>query len=69
MLMLKPSHHGGGKPFNRYCINCTDDQGNLKSRDDVRRGWIEFTITSKGIPQEEAEKIVDEQMAQMPAWK
>jgi len=69
MLMLKPSQHGGGKPFNRYCINCTDDEGNLRPREEVREGWIQFSMKSEGLVREHAEKLVDEQMANMPAWK
>ena len=69
MPMRKPSDHGGGKPFNSYCRNCTDEDGNLKSKEEIIRGWVRFSMESEGLPREEAEIRVEEQMSKMPAWK
>jgi thioredoxin-related protein len=69
MPMQKKEEFGGGNEENKYCVYCTDAQGNLKSRDEVRQGMIGFYMQMKNATKEEAEKIVDEQMAKMPAWK
>lgn len=69
MPMTKPEEYGGGREDNKYCVYCTDDEGNLKSREDVREGMVQFFMKSTGKSKEEAEKEVDERMKQMPAWK
>ena len=52
----------------KYCKYCTDEHGNLKSREDVREGMINLYIRLKNLPREDAEKFVDEYMKKMPAW-
>jgi hypothetical protein len=66
--MVKAEDHGGGELNNKYCKNCAPD-GKLMSRKQIREGWISYIIKTEGIPKEEAEKKVDEEMAKMPAWK
>lgn len=60
--------HGGSIIANQYCKYCAPD-GTLKSREEIREGWINYLITSENISQEEATLKVDEEMATMPAWK
>ncbi len=69
MPMKTAEEHGGGDINNLYCRYCTDAEGKLKSREEVREGMIQFYVKSQGKPREEAEKFVDEQMRKMPAWK
>ncbi len=69
MPMEKPEDHGGEKEDNPYCRHCTDENGNLKSREEIREGWIQFHMKSTGKSREETEKEIDEQMKKMPAWK
>jgi hypothetical protein len=69
MPLEKPEDHGAGDPENKYCKYCTDKKGKLKSRDDVREGWIEFVVRSQGKPREQAEKEVDAAMDELPAWR
>lgn len=61
--------HGGGVKENPYCIYCTDAHGHLKPRNDVREGMIQFYIDSMRKSREEAERVVDAIMSEMPAWK
>ena len=63
--MENPEDHGGQIPGNRYCKFCTDAEGNLKSRDQVRNGMINL-MKSKG--EKDAERLVDQYMQKMPAW-
>jgi len=69
MEMEAKEDFGGGKEDNKYCVYCTDKEGNLKSREEVREGMINFYMKSKGMEREAAEKFVDEYMKTMPAWK
>ncbi|MDP3954746.1 MAG: zinc ribbon domain-containing protein [bacterium] len=68
MPMDQDVDHGGGRADNNYCKHCTDEAGNLKSRDEVREGMISFYTQSMGRSREEAVREVDAHMAQMPAW-
>ena len=64
MPMLQPEDYGAS----RYCKYCAPD-GKLRSRAEVREGWINVVIKMENITREEAEKKVDEVMPKMPAWK
>ena len=68
MPMTKKEDFGAQDTKNKYCRYCTDAEGKLKSREEVRKGWIEFA-KSTGKTQEESESYVDSQMEKMPAWK
>lgn len=67
--MDKPEDHGGGDVNNPFCKYCTDEQGNLMPREQVRAKMIQFYIQKQGKTQEEAEKLTDQLMGTMPAWK
>lgn len=67
--MKTVEEHGGGDVNNPYCKYCTDAEGKLKSRKEVREGMIQFYMNSQGKPRGETEKFVDEKMRKMPAWK
>ncbi|MBN2479364.1 MAG: hypothetical protein JXA94_03970 [Parachlamydiales bacterium] len=59
----------GGKNFDsKYCKYCAPD-GKLRSKQDVRNGWIKVTMMKEKLSEEEAAKKVDEKMKKMPAWK
>jgi hypothetical protein len=51
-----------------YCEYCAPD-GKLKSREEIREGWINFSAKNEGISREEAEKKIDEEMKKLPFWK
>lgn len=55
---------------NRYCVYCIDEKtGFLKPRQDVREGSIKAVIESMGKNRTDAEKFVDQMMANLPRWK
>lgn len=68
MPMATIDDHGGGRVDNLYCRHCTDQAGNLKPKEEVREGMINFYMQSMGKTREEAETAVDSHMAQMSAW-
>ncbi len=61
--------HGQGWPDNPYCVYCSDDEGNLKTYDEVLNGFANYVMNEKGINLEEAKKIAAAAMAKLPAWK
>ena len=69
MPMEKLSDFCGEDTRSRYCKYCTTSDGKLKSRTEVREGMINFYASKMNKPRKEAEKLVDESMSKMPAWK
>lgn len=68
--MAQDSDHGGGRPDNPYCKYCTDPTGNLKSKEEVRQGMINFQMQqSPDKTREEIEKEIDTHMETMSAWQ
>lgn len=54
---------------NRYCIYCQDQTtGVLKTFQEVRTGSIEAAVRHMGKTQEEATKMADEMLPQLPRW-
>lgn len=58
------------KKDGRYCIYCQNQETDeLKSKDQVREGGIQAAIKLMGKSREEAEKMTDEIMAELPRWE
>ncbi len=69
MPMKNVELRGGKKEECKCCVHCCDEEGNLKSKEDVKKGMINYYVEHEGKSKEEAEKLVDEYMTKMPAWK
>jgi len=55
---------------NVYCIYCQDQEtGKLKSYDEVKEGSINAAVEMMGKSEEEAEKMANEMLPQLPRWK
>jgi hypothetical protein len=53
----------------RYCKHCTDDQGELHPRENVKQGIAQWMTTwQPGINQEQALQRAEHFMNAMPAW-
>ncbi len=56
-------------PAENYCIHCTDNEGNLKPKDEVKigvAGWL--TSWQPELSQEKAIVRAENFMKAMPAW-
>ena len=69
MPLNKPEDYGGGNVSSLYCKFCTDEQGNLLPREQVKAKMAQFYVQKQGKTQEEAEKLTDQLMGTMPAWQ
>jgi hypothetical protein len=69
MPLNNPSDHALGNEQNPYCAHCADESGNLKSKEEVREGMINFYTQTEGKTREDAERVVDAHMAMQPAWQ
>ncbi len=67
--MEEPEDFGGKNENNESCVYCSDSDGNLKPRNEVREGMIAFWMQRENVDRPSAEKNVDKYMAKMPAWK
>ncbi len=56
-------------PADDYCINCTDEQGKLKSADEIKFGLAEwFKMWQPELKQDQALQRAGHYMKAMPAW-
>jgi len=69
MPMESASIYGGGNVNNKYCKYCTTSDGKLKSRAEVRAGMIKYMMKAEKRNEAEAQRLVDEHMKRMPAWR
>ena len=69
MPLTKPEDYGAGDVNNHYCKYCTDAQGNLLPKEQVRQNMINFYNRTMGQSPEQAAVEVDKIMAKMPAWQ
>ncbi|MFH1791253.1 MAG: zinc ribbon domain-containing protein [Candidatus Omnitrophota bacterium] len=68
MPMERPEDFGGRDIYCRYCVYCAPN-GMLRSREQVREGWIKAVMRIEGMTMEDAADKVDNEMAKMPAWR
>lgn len=69
MPMTKIEDFGGRNINNKYCVYCTDSQGNLKSFEIKLKEMTEFIIRTTDIEEIQAIKMAKENMKKQPAWK
>lgn len=51
-----------------FCQHCSNEDGTLKSYDDVLAGMTQFMIRTQGIDDSVAKKMAAEMMRKLPAW-
>ncbi len=69
MPLRSKEDFGGGRLDNKYCVHCTDSEGNLKAYQEVRENMKNFAIRNMGISETEALKMAEEGMSKLPAWQ
>jgi hypothetical protein len=68
---------GGPVEEGKYCAHCLDENGNLKSYEDVLNDGIEWAMSEEGEKilgrkfedKDETKKMIEEHMKTLPAWK
>lgn len=68
MPMSSLEDFGGGNPVNIYCAHCSNEDGSLKSYDEVLQGMVTFMMGSQKMDRKTAESAAREHLAKMPAW-
>ena len=68
MPMIEEEDFGGADASCKYCKYCAP-KGILKSKEEIRDGWIKAVMKMDNLSNEEAAKKVDTIMPKMSAWK
>ena len=68
MPMLSSEQYGGGDEENKYCVNCCDPDGRLKSYEEVLEGMAGVMMSNRGLDRSVAGKAAVEYLMTMPAW-
>ncbi|MFC1801869.1 hypothetical protein ACFLY7_00280 [Patescibacteria group bacterium] len=76
-LIKKCEACGGPVEEDKYCVHCLEENGNLKSYNEILNGGIEWAMSEEGEKiigkkyenEEEVKKMIEENMAKLPAWK
>jgi len=56
-------------PAENYCVYCSDEQGKLKSRQDIQQGISQWMSTwQPDVDEVTAKRRADRSMQAMPAW-
>jgi len=69
MPMKNTEEFGGKNPDNKFCINCTDESGNLKPFNEKVKDMTSFIMKTTDLSFNQAELMAKENMKKMPAWK
>jgi len=59
----------GGDIDAEFCLYCVNENGEVKSCDEVFQGGVDFFIQSANVDREFAEKIVRKNMNSLPYWQ
>jgi hypothetical protein len=52
----------------QYCKHCTDDEGNVKTREEIKEGMAFWIAKWQKVDHETALKRAEHYMQAMPAW-
>jgi len=69
MPMTKKEDFALGNEKSKYCTYCCDEEGNLKTYDEVFNGMVAFAMKNTEMTKEKAKEAVAQNMAKLPAWE
>lgn len=69
MPMEKAEDFGNHDTHNKYCIYCTDANGNLKDFETKYAETVQFIISRMNVSRQAAEDIAKDTMQKQPAWQ
>jgi len=69
MPMAKPEDFWNANTSAKTCIYCTNENGSVKSCEEIFEWWVQFFISSTGADRALAEKLVRKNMLRLPYWK
>lgn len=69
MPLEKASDHALGDASHEFCVHCANDQGELKSYEEIVSGFANYLVHSQGIAMVAATEMAQQILAKQPAWK
>ena len=69
MPLNKQEEIGAETEKGLLCIHCVDENGNIKSCQEIFDGGVEFFMTIPGTDKDLAEKITRKNMNMQPYWQ
>ncbi len=69
MPMKKIEDFGGRSLENKYCVHCSDDEGNLTATfEGIVNYYTDDFIKQRGLDVDQARKLAEESVSKMSAW-
>ena len=69
MPLRSPQDYPNGDIKFRYCKNCADEKGELRSYFDIHRDMAQFLIRTQGMDREFAFRAAEKMLSDKPEWK
>lgn len=68
MPMEKAEDFAGGDVLKDFCAYCANDDGTMKTYDEVLGGVTSFIVTTQGLDENAARETAKSMMSKLPAW-
>ena len=62
------SESASGDANQPYCNHCSNEDGSMKSYEDVLNGMTQFIVRSQGLDGKVARDMARQMMSKLPAW-
>ncbi len=67
--LLKKEDFANGDESSKFCLHCVNEDGNVKTCEEIFNGGVDFFIQVAKVYRNFAEKIVRKNMSQLPYWQ
>jgi hypothetical protein len=68
MPMRTTEEHAAADPSKDFCHHCAEEDGQLKSYDEVLAGFTGFLQRTQGLQEDAARKAATQMLSKQPAW-
>ena len=69
MPLTKPEDFAGGDENAKFCLYCVNEDGSVKTCEEIFEGGVGFFMSQIGDDRAMAEKITRKNMNQQPYWQ
>ena len=69
MPLTKKEDFAGGDENSNFCLYCTNEDGSVKSCEEIFEGGVQFFLGQIGGDRKMAEKITRKNMNKQPYWE
>lgn len=69
MPLMNKDEFAGGDINSNFCLYCVNEDGSVKSCEEIFEGGVQFFTSQIGLDKKLAEKITRKNMVTLPQWK